>query len=102
MLFMSGLEVIWYLSSSPNDPVFFLNHCNVDRIWAGWQQIHNNPPYLPGDNENASLQRHRLSDLMYEITTDEQFDPLFRGRVRPADLLTVSTRYIYDTLDDFE
>lgn len=23
-------------SSSPNDPVFYLNHCNVDRIWEAW------------------------------------------------------------------
>jgi tyrosinase len=88
------------LSSSPNDPIFFLNHCNVDRIWAGWQQIHDNPPYLPGDNENPNLQRHRLNDLMYEITTDEQFDPLFKGRVRPAELLDVSSRYVYDKLND--
>ena len=22
---------------SPNDPVFFLHHCNVDRLWAYWQ-----------------------------------------------------------------
>jgi len=26
------------LNTSPNDPLFFLNHCNVDRIWAKWQQ----------------------------------------------------------------
>jgi tyrosinase len=88
------------LSSSPNDPLFFLNHCNVDRIWAGWQHIHNNPPYLPDDNEDASLQRHRLHDPMYEITTDEQFDPFFKGRVTPAEVLNVSTRYKYDKLDD--
>ena len=25
-------------SSSPNDPVFFLHHCNVDRIWEAWMQ----------------------------------------------------------------
>lgn len=24
--------------TSPNDPVFFLHHCNVDRIWAKWQE----------------------------------------------------------------
>lgn len=24
--------------TSPNDPVFYLNHCNVDRIWAIWQR----------------------------------------------------------------
>jgi tyrosinase len=35
-------------STSPNDPVFFLHHCNVDRLWAVWRQ--RNPslnPYLP-------------------------------------------------------
>lgn len=24
--------------TSPNDPVFWLHHSNVDRIWAGWQR----------------------------------------------------------------
>ena len=24
-------------ATSPNDPVFYLNHCNVDRLWAKWQ-----------------------------------------------------------------
>lgn len=24
--------------SSPNDPIFWFHHCNVDRIWAIWQQ----------------------------------------------------------------
>ena len=23
--------------TSPNDPVFYLNHCNVDRIWEAWR-----------------------------------------------------------------
>jgi len=26
------------LDVSPNDPIFFLHHANVDRIWASWQQ----------------------------------------------------------------
>lgn len=26
--------------TSPNDPVFFLHHCNVDRLWWQWQQNH--------------------------------------------------------------
>ena len=25
-------------ATSPKDPVFFLLHCNVDRLWAKWQQ----------------------------------------------------------------
>ncbi len=26
--------------ASPNDPVFFLHHANVDRLWAMWQDAH--------------------------------------------------------------
>jgi tyrosinase len=38
------------LNTSPNDPIFFLNHCNVDRIWAEWQK--NKPNYgYPMDGE---------------------------------------------------
>jgi len=36
------------LSTSPNDPVFFLNHSNVDRIWALWQELQFDFGY-PGD-----------------------------------------------------
>ncbi|MFC8594004.1 grixazone synthase [Streptomyces atroolivaceus] len=33
---------------SPNDPVFFLNHCMIDRCWALWQERHPDVPhYLP-------------------------------------------------------
>jgi tyrosinase len=28
------------LETSPNDPVFFLHHANVDRIWAQWEARH--------------------------------------------------------------
>ena len=33
--------------TSPNDPVFFLHHCNVDRIWAAWQVGRPISDYLP-------------------------------------------------------
>lgn len=33
--------------TSPNDPVFFLNHCNVDRLWASWQARFPSAPYDP-------------------------------------------------------
>ena len=33
-------------ASSPADPIFWLHHANVDRIWAQWQTNHPgvNPP----------------------------------------------------------
>lgn len=33
--------------TSPNDPSFFLHHCNVDRIWAQWQAKHPGQNYPP-------------------------------------------------------
>ena len=48
--------------TSPNDPIFFLHHANIDRLWAKWQ-INN-----PGDtNYPSSTTRygHALDDLMW-------------------------------------
>jgi tyrosinase len=33
--------------ASPNDPVFFLLHSNVDRLWAEWQESHGIDTYAP-------------------------------------------------------
>jgi hypothetical protein len=35
-------------SNSPSDPVFYLHHANIDRIWAEWQQTPNaqDPPNM--------------------------------------------------------
>jgi tyrosinase len=87
------------LGTSPNDPVFYLNHCNVDRIWAGWMKEFNEPEYLPRDNESNDLQGHRLNDLMHSIEEDDLFDPLYHGRSRPIDFLDPSAKYVYDTIE---
>jgi hypothetical protein len=41
-------------ASSPTDPIFFLHHANLDRIWADWQK--KNPRSNP-QNKNEILQR---------------------------------------------
>jgi tyrosinase len=41
--------------SSPNDPIFFLNHANVDRLWAQWQGLHPQVPQYPFDNANRNM-----------------------------------------------
>ena len=35
------------LPTSPNDPVFFLHHANIDRLWAEWQAAHPGKTYEP-------------------------------------------------------
>ncbi|HVD41603.1 MAG TPA: tyrosinase family protein [Solirubrobacterales bacterium] len=50
--------------SSPNDPVFWLNHCNIDRIWEGWMAKHGRQ-YQPGAGEGPPGQR--LDDQLFSI-----------------------------------
>jgi tyrosinase len=79
------------LSSSPNDPVFFLHHANVDRVWAAWQEQHPTAAYVPDMTAPASLQFHRIDDALYSV---------FEETVTPRDMLNYKTRYQYDTLAD--
>jgi len=79
-------------SSSPNDPVFYLNHCNVDRIWEAWMrpspQGHGRV-YVPDQNEPSSLKGHRIHDTLTSLLS---------GTTTPADMLNVSQFYTYDSL----
>lgn len=49
-------------SSSPDDPVFFLHHCFIDKCWADWQALHPmEPPYGPVSGAPSG---HNLNDVM--------------------------------------
>ena len=48
-------------ASSPNDPVFFLNHCFEDKLWADWQAAHPGEGYVPVSGGPAG---HNLNDAM--------------------------------------
>jgi hypothetical protein len=69
--------------TSPNDPVFFLHHCNIDRLWAIWQQKHAPPitNYLPlaGNTTN-----HDIDDNMLLLDPSYFRWPVAR---RPMDVL---------------
>ena len=75
-------------SSSPNDPVFYLNHCNEDRIWAAWLQD-NGATYVPDQSAPDALLGHRVDDAMNALLSDP---------VTPGQMLDVEDFYTYDTL----
>jgi tyrosinase len=79
--------------TSPNDPVFYLNHCNVDRLWASWQDKHPEAGYEPVTGDET-LAFHRLDDPMFRPFWWSDEDPA----VQPRDMLDVADRYTYDTL----
>ena len=73
-------------TTSPNDPVFFLNHCNVDRIWEAWMADRGRV-YQPGQNEGPV--GHRINDVMVAI---------LGAPMRPSEVLNPSDWYAYDSL----
>lgn len=75
-------------STSPNDPVFYLNHCNVDRVWEAWMN-RNGRTYVPPQSAPAFLKGHRINDEM---------NSLISAPAKPADLLNVAQLYTYDSL----
>ena len=53
-------------AASPNDPVFFLNHCNIDRVWEAWMKK-NGRVYLPDQTAPATLKGHRINDQLSSL-----------------------------------
>jgi tyrosinase len=70
--------------SSPNDPVFFLHHANIDRIWVEWERRYGQV-YLP---VSGARKGQNLYDAMWP----------YNPPVRPIDMLNHrALGYIYDT-----
>jgi tyrosinase len=74
--------------SSPNDPLFYLNHCNVDRLWEAWL-VQRGRSYLPGPGDDQAPTGQRLDDTMVTLLGE----PL-----RPSDVLDPTPWYGYDTI----
>jgi tyrosinase len=73
-----------FWSTSPNDPIFFLHHCNIDRLWSEWQQQNPTVGYVPNIR---GPQGHNINDPM---------EP-WKGTATPASVIDHhSLGYIYD------
>jgi len=74
--------------TSPNDPVFFLNHCNVDRIWESWMTDQGRI-YEPGNGVPDAPAGHRIDDAMIALLGQS---------FTPRQVLDPSAWYSYDAL----
>jgi len=93
---MHNLVHVWVGGSmlpgtSPNDPIFFLHHSNVDRLWNLWQKQNGGAfgtGYLP---VSGGPPGHNLNDPMFPWNTAADTR-------RPADNVnSLSLGYKYDT-----
>jgi hypothetical protein len=86
-VWVGGENATLALATSPNDPVFFLHHANIDRIWAAWQDADASRTYLP-TTEQPNRPGVSLNATM----------PLFPSLVTPAQVLDYrALGYQYDT-----
>jgi tyrosinase len=57
------------LSEAPADPLFYMHHANIDRIWSDWQQHHSGShPALTGDD--AIMDPWRVTELRTRDVTN--------------------------------
>ena len=83
--------------TSPNDPVFFFHHCNIDRLWALWEQ--KNPgvaPYLPDNTTAAANGLTRLNDNMSTFGRTAT-DRYFAVDVTPSGVVNSKAIQWYDS-----
>jgi tyrosinase len=82
--------------TSPNDPVFFMHHCMVDKLWYEWQLRFPNQGYLPvsggpfGQNLNdpmnstpPGLVGNRSVDVLDSVVLDIEYDSVLAGTPSP-------------------
>lgn len=68
--------------TSPNDLIFFLHHCNIDRLWAEWQNNgHQGAAFYPGPGSGED-EGHKLNDAMWPWIADR---PDYVPDIQPQD-----------------
>lgn len=72
-------------ATSPNDPVFFLHHANVDRLWSLWQKAHGDQGY-PSSAQDGMTGRSAPLDLFSgRVPVESTFDLAAHSGVQYAE-----------------
>lgn len=112
------------VATSPNDPIFWMLHANVDRIWAQWQQDgHWGNAWYPASGQRYG---HNLNDVMWPwdrgqmsaaadlqaLIPGQPLNQITTGPIRPStrfrvasspeDLISDRTSHLYNPFSSIE
>lgn len=87
--------------ASPNDPIFFLNHANVDRIWSHWNTLYGSATYpdsfrgpnMLGFPEVSAESQFEIQDSGIRYSTETPRGAILSAQLQPDNrtlLLTVT------------
>ncbi|HEY7246753.1 MAG TPA: tyrosinase family protein [Xanthobacteraceae bacterium] len=98
-VWVGGTKGTMLPSTSPNDPAFFLHHCNIDRLWAVWQRSHPaGPLYLPARPLPGEPGQSLNEPMIFYDTTLSTTPPWTDPPATPIGMLDHhKLRYTYDT-----
>lgn len=84
-------------ATSPNDPIFFLHHCNVDRAWAWWQAQHGVTAFQP--NGEGPFRHNRLEAPLYLDSSAGDNPKQINGMLDRLNFDAVGSGFTYDTIN---
>ena len=108
-------------ANAPLDPIFWLHHANLDRIWASWYKLHPSAvlPPDPATGKGARANSLAWLELDLELSFNDKlgkagakkslsklipdipasaYNPLTKARMKVRDLLGSSLGYSYENL----
>lgn len=81
-------------NSSPNDPLFFMHHSNVDRIWKSWQELDESHLYDFAGNTDYYWDTGMRSGIPAQLE-----DPLLYGGVGALGSENLKIKDVMDTTE---
>lgn len=84
------------LQTSANDPVFFIHHANVDRIWAQWEKKWPDSPFVPESGGKAGW---NLNDEITPYAAHKDVPEMMKTGITNASMLGIENLgYTYEEL----